>query len=818
MSSGLRANSVFATFGVKTDDWSAGLQKMAGDTAKTLKQVERVGNKFGGLGLAWGASLGVAIKVASGSSPALAAALKGIKNAGLDVAAEIGIQFLPAMKNLAAHVRDAAKFVQSLSPELKQLIAHVSGFGVAALLSAGAIGKLSGLAGAAFKGLQLALAGLGKAWAAMGEFEIASLAPMLLIVAGIALLILGAGAFYKAWNTAGNGFKEKIQGILETVMGWGRAVGDFFVQIWENISSFLKKAAMFMLDLFASEIRGLGKMLGSLVSYLPDNLATKVQGWADSMQGMTGEKLLQGLGDVASYAWDKTKMIGGYLVDAGAKVGTAIADGVSYSIDGLKEMADDVSKKLGVDKYLNRSSSNQSIHRKGEYDDQIQKLTWEMQKALHGHGIDAANKATAFGDIGKTDAEVIARMTNGFSGFNDALSSYTSNLTSFEQTMKSAKIQELEGHHVAAHNLEVIAENYKESADRAVKAMDGFSQMASKLAQTKEDVKGRVMGASPEVSGMVQSATQGAQLGGAWGALAGVILELLSKSQQFADLLQMISHFFGMIANIIGQVLNPILKIVAGVFDIISNILSAVLTPVLQFITQPLEAIAPILQIIGMVFKTLGPIISQIAKIMLALSNPMQILADVAMKGLFYAVKYLALGVLYVAKGLSAAWNGIVGAISSVFHKLGSISVFGAHPLQFLDNFGDTIDKAKINVDNLDQGISDLTNATYDSADAAAAESEERWKNVDATKQLNEALSNVPQGIKVAALRFRASDAIGQTSSRLLYGSGSYVSNDSTTININVNGANSEDVISAIEDQQRRVAFLRNGSPLVLKR
>ena len=65
---------------------------------------------------------------------------------------------------------------------------------------------------------------------------------MLAVIAVIGVLVLAAGAVYKAWNDSSSGFKETIMSMLDTVMGWGSAVGDFFVGIWNGIKGFIVKA------------------------------------------------------------------------------------------------------------------------------------------------------------------------------------------------------------------------------------------------------------------------------------------------------------------------------------------------------------------------------------------------------------------------------------------------------------------------------------------------------------------------------------------------------------------------------------------------
>ena len=83
---------------------------------------------------------------------------------------------------------------------------------------------------------------------------------------------------------------------------------------------------------------------------------------------------------------------------------------------------------------------------------------------------------------------------------------------------------------------------------------------------------------------------------------------------------------------------------------------------------------------------------------------------------------------------------------------------------------------------------------------AQAANNAATLEAAKTTEKLNEALSNVPSGIKVAALRFNASDPVGGSASQLpdaRSGRQELVDNRRTTINVTVNGGDPDEIIAA---------------------
>lgn len=192
------------------------------------------------------------------------------------------------------------------------------------------------------------------------------------------------------------------------------------------------------------------------------------------------------------------------------------------------------------------------------------------------------------------------------------------------------------------------------------------------------------------------------------GGVTSAVVTLMASSERFNAIMEMVNSLLQMLADAFGAMLEPLMPLI-GIVAVLA------------------EGILPI---IVSVFELLQP----------------------ALKFLFEIVKVVALFILHVVKGIGNIWNGIIGAIQSVFRALGSISVLGWKPLGFLNSWADSLERAKMDTDGLSNAIDELNGLTWDSAKAKAEE-------LRATKAVTEALINVPQALNLNLMRWRSAVA-----------------------------------------------------------
>lgn len=183
---------------------------------------------------------------------------------------------------------------------------------------------------------------------------------------------------------------------------------------------------------------------------------------------------------------------------------------------------------------------------------------------------------------------------------------------------------------------------------------------------TVTEVTSNLVGSLGDFGGAVNNAITAFQQGGPLGALASVFASLVIKTEAFGRISAVLGNVFASLSNAV----------------------------------EPLvESVEPLAELVAVIAKALGGPLKTVMTVL-----GLQIRAFTAV------TKALVLGIAYVIKGIASIWNGIVSAIAAVFKKIGSISIFGKKPLGFLEKFGKSIERAKINLDGLNNAIDQAKN------------------------------------------------------------------------------------------------------------
>ena len=218
---------------------------------------------------------------------------------------------------------------------------------------------------------------------------------------------------------------------------------------------------------------------------------------------------------------------------------------------------------------------------------------------------------------------------------------------------------------------------------------------------------------------LINSAIQGAQVGGVFGAIGAVLADLVTRSDSFNDT---VAH-----AN------EAVDAMVEGL--------------------EPLaEAMEPIAGITNMLIRFIGEQLGPLFESMEPIFN-----------AVFQVMRVVMIGILNIFSGLGRAWNAIVGAIQAILEGIGDFEIFGKKPFGFLNDWAAGLERATINLNGIDSQIAELHNTTADSIrgeiDAAAARAnakDETKKFSDSLRELNNEIANAPQGFRVDLRRFQS--------------------------------------------------------------
>jgi hypothetical protein len=333
------------------------------------------------------------------------------------------------------------------------------------------------------------------------------------------------------------------------------------------------------------------------------------------------------------------------------------------------------------------------------------------------------------------------------------------------------------------------------------------------LRSAGERISTALLDGSGAFGSLIKSAMQGFAEGGPIGALIAGATDLLMQSRQFADVVSMLGTVVQSVANAVGALLAPLEPLIGAISIVIDAIASA-LTPVFQLLGAIVEPLIPPLVIVGEILQALAPVISIVSKAMLLITAPLQLLGGPVMRGLFEVLKFVGQALLGIVGAIAPFWNGVVGFVADLLRGLASIPL-----LSFLNDWADGLDSMKIDVAGIDDAYKQLTATTWESAKATANETAERIKGSRAMQDVTEALTNVPEGYKVALTRFRATDPVGAalpTYSAPLSSSGSApTGTNATTIVNNFYGiTDTTEMVAQIDKVQRLAEARRTGRPM----
>lgn len=419
---------------------------------------------------------------------------------------------------------------------------------------------------------------------------------------------------------------------------------------------------------------------------------------------------------------------------------------------------------------------------------------------------DTSKASFDFANIGASPEQALARLVEGFGHFDDAMkrsSEETKKAANYETEaallFKEAAITGSQATIEAAEEALLLADEHKDLAKEALGAAEALKKVKD---AEEEKKKGGVEKAAREtarrvdealaavnsiVSGLaskmgefgslVQTAMQGFQAGGIWGAIIAVIIEMLSKFERFKEIVDQGNAIVADLLTALGPMLGVL---VDGLHSFLGGI-NSLLQALAPLFAGPMRATAVLLDNIGglltEVFDALGPAMDAIGGIIDAIMAVVQVLDPMKpiIKILGAVFKLVGIGLLELNRGLMMflgwVFDGIrnlmglfnqTGALDSMMLEMSKLAILmnekadAAHQkaLGMWDSLGHTFDdpygtKKKTPIAG---GLNDIPSAAIGAANSLQ-------KLGDTADSVSEQLTNVPTGYKVATARFLATFA-----------------------------------------------------------
>lgn len=698
---------LFVSLSLKSESFSKGVadaaDKVEGLASKAAAAIGDISGGFAALGGVAAGALALAATGAdglAGVSSRAKAETERLQRATTLLAVEVSEVLLPAVRAMTDGVLRLVGMWRSLDEGTRKNIGSMLGW--AAAIGAGLAATSKGLV--IFKGFFELAVVLAPAIGAM-------IVPLLAVAAAMAGVLLLAGALRAAGK--------------RTTDEWLEGLGNLWKAYTSFVSSMLELyefAAEDIRDAFVSAFRG-------VVGAARAAFAVIVEGalLAAKTMGRVMAPLARGTGQnqIASM-WESIQVMNS---DGILK---AFDEGVAAMERGARKYVSALPGELAAGAFKAAMGPLGAV-----IDPSM--LATDFKKALAG-------SKEILGDAYAPLERLFAQFLDGIKGFG------------------AAKTPGVPGDAVAmgksGDQLEKVAtrkwQGIRAGFDRFADEVDRMNkEMEESAKRARESLVSRAIGALGDLGSIISNAAQAAA-GGPWAVAASVAMDLLTRSEGFKALVEVLNGIVGTVADALG-VLFVALRPVVGALGVIITAVVDTLQPVLNVVANVLQSFAPPLMVVGNLLRALAPVLQILAQVVMMVTMPLTMLAGPILKALFEVLKFVSVVILTVVRAVGSVWNTILDAVLFVLRALDSL------PFVDLGGVIETVKGMKMDTAALGEQIQGMKDMEWDDSMRDAGDAADSFTKA-ATKAGQEML-NVPAIWKRA---LRAGQAMDPQASPLL--------------------------------------------------
>lgn len=321
---------------------------------------------------------------------------------------------------------------------------------------------------------------------------------------------------------------------------------------------------------------------------------------------------------------------------------------------------------------------------------------------------------------------------------------------------------------------------------------DAQREAAAAMGEFVAGLRDKLMGNLGKLGSMIQSVIAGAESGGVWGAIIAGAVELVGSNLKLQRAMDTMNTAFEQLA----EVFDPVIEVIHMFGATDTKTLKAAfdaLGPVFDTVAQAIQSFAPFAAQLGTFFQILGPIFSflmqaiqpllsivdTLSRTLFGLTQsvfqlvgtilgavmqslqplaPLFMLLEITLRPIFMILDLLVDGLKMLFDGLSSVVQMIVGGIDKAYNWI--IDQIE----KLLKAIGIEVDIPRMDMGAMWSAMDDLAGQTYDAAMATAEQNAAVTESTEGFDKLNESLSNVPTGFKVAKKALDAMNAAIQVS------------------------------------------------------
>lgn len=652
----------------------------------------------------------------------------------------LGNRLMPVIKRFTDGLSGAISWFEKLSPATQSTIAELGAYvtGILAALSASSLlvtvlGPLTGVLSLVGKGIKLAFT-----------------KPILAAVGAIAGLVLLAGSLKQAWETNLFGVRTAWEVTVQAFETGAQSIGEALRDTFESISPWVSRQADKLIE-FGQKGRQVMVIDHETGIASPTTERTKARNPRERLQ------------DDIFHAGSMLKM--GFDAEFGREVAERVAEATGRATERQQQREEQ-----------NRRAGIKPADSRGFVEQAVADIKQSFERGLEVLGPTAAAIVDGALDLAGSGLESV--LGERFSALKDALGDAVGSVRDLIESIRNGSIKIAkaaadavdDGGGAPTPNQQRTKRDGTEWFGEGLRRA-GFLPSRTKDEQGRERLDlGAVLGNIPGLESLANTtdAMSGAASDGALGGIAdgamsggllGALIGLLTSSEQFQQILDVLGAILGEAANIIGMVFVPLRPVIGAIGLMINSILMP-LAPLFEALGAVLEPLAPVLMVVGeligsvlvvlkpfeVLFKILGTVLGAIARV------------------LWWVLKGVGYVVITILLAISWVWNAILDAFIWILDKLTWIPFVGGAIEDLIGEIeGAKIDRSGLFAarKELEQDLTGNLNDGFTAATGKAADNFERLAKT--TAALNESLRNIPEGFKVAAKRYQSMSLQAQT-------------------------------------------------------
>jgi hypothetical protein len=227
------------------------------------------------------------------------------------------------------------------------------------------------------------------------------------------------------------------------------------------------------------------------------------------------------------------------------------------------------------------------------------KVEFETERATAGINSTESLRTSAYQRAGSSQSDTNEFNKGAFKSFEDALGTWSAETIHYSQLIGSAEELRAAGDEKAANATLLFADEVRRTADAASKAADAFHASAEALHSSLSAAGSKLASKMGEVGTVISAGVEGFKSGGIWGAIVGVIGEIITKLSGFTRIVESMNAFFGRALANIDKAFGPIFDIIIQFAEIVGEMIESITS-----LSGAFEMIRGVLWVLGKVIDT----------------------------------------------------------------------------------------------------------------------------------------------------------------------------------------------------------------------